>query len=50
MKVSRTASRPRVNELLGRCRNFDPAPDLSTPAATMNDDVCVLHKLFSKLN
>lgn len=49
MKVKRSSSRLRVNALLGRCRTSDPASDLSTVAVIMNDDVCVLHKLFSEL-
>jgi hypothetical protein len=62
MSVNRTAFRLRGKRIAGRCRNFDPTPDLSTPAATMNndddnddyddyddDDVCVLHKLFSQV-
>lgn len=50
MKVKRSSSRLRVNALLGRCRTSDPASDLSTVVVTMNDDVCVLHKLFSEIN
>ena len=38
MNVNRTAFRLRGKRIAGRCRNFDPTPNLSTPAATMNDD------------
>jgi len=31
-------------------RTADPASDLSTVAVTMNDNVCVLDKLFSESN
>jgi hypothetical protein len=55
MNVNRTAFRLRGKRIAGRCRNFDPTPNLSTPAATMNDDddddVCVFYtKCSPKLN